>query len=97
MRGCRFFEFQCRFPPVLTRCGEWRISDEPRPLLIGVGQTFSIYGEIDLGDFAVEAEDGTEVGLHDVASKVVHDNDLCVIFFRGAIFHVDIDIGHSSW
>lgn len=77
MRDCRFFEFQCRFPPVLTR--------------------FSIYGEIDLGDFAVEAEDGTEVGLHDVASKVVHDNDLCVIFFRGAIFHVDIDIGHSSW
>ena len=54
--------------------------------------TFYIGWEIDFDDFTVEAKNGLDVGLDDVARKIGDEDDLSIWLFVGLSVHVHVDI-----
>jgi len=53
---------------------------------------FHVGWEIDFYDFAIEAKDGLEVGLDDIAREIGDHDNLGICFFIRLFIHVHVDI-----
>lgn len=54
---------------------------------------FSEDRQVDFDDWAVEAKDGLEVGLGDVAGEIGDDDDLCVRLVNRDLVDIHLNVG----